>query len=63
VEQFSRALMKRYMHPTLRALKSLPDDIEGDLLMGAANRLFDLDAPNHEASNISQLKGTNEHPS
>ena len=43
VEQFSRALMKRYMHPTLRTLKTLPDDIEGDLLMGAASRLFDLD--------------------
>jgi len=35
------------MHPTLKTLKSLPDDIEGDLLMGAATRLFDLDpSPN-----------------
>lgn len=45
VERFSRALMKRYMHPTLQTLKVLPDDIEGDLLMGAATRLFDLDEP------------------
>ncbi|MBL4774693.1 MAG: glutamyl-tRNA reductase [Mariprofundus sp.] len=64
VEQFSRALMKRYMHPTLRALKSLPDDIEGDLLMGAANRLFDLDVSEpSESSKLSRLKGNNEHPS
>ncbi|RLL51589.1 glutamyl-tRNA reductase [Mariprofundus sp. EBB-1] len=72
VEQFSRALMKRYMHPTLRTLKSLPDDIEGDLLMGAANRLFDLDNPTVESTasndtlisdNIAHIKGNNEHPS
>jgi glutamyl-tRNA reductase len=43
VERFSRALMKRFMHPTLRTLKILPDDIEGDLLMGAARRLFEVD--------------------
>lgn len=43
VERFSRALMKRFMHPTLRTLKTLPDDIEGDLLMGAARRLFEVD--------------------
>ncbi|MDT8376011.1 MAG: glutamyl-tRNA reductase [Mariprofundaceae bacterium] len=43
VERFSRALMKRFMHPTLRTLKTLPDDIEGDLLMGAARRLFEAD--------------------
>ncbi len=42
VDRFSRALMKRYMHPALQTLKSLPDDMEGDLLMGAASRLFDL---------------------
>ncbi|MDQ6997485.1 MAG: glutamyl-tRNA reductase [Mariprofundus sp.] len=72
VEQFSRALMKRYMHPTLRTLKSLPDDIEGDLLMGAANRLFDLDNPSVESTvsnntsisdNIAHIKGHNEHSS
>jgi len=43
VERFSRALMKRFMHPTLRTLKTLPDDIEGDLLMGAARRLFEVE--------------------
>ncbi len=43
VERFSRALMKRFMHPTLRTLKILPDDIEGDLLMGAARRLFEVE--------------------
>jgi len=42
VERFSRALMKRFTHPTLKTLKVLPDDMEGDLLMGAARYLFDL---------------------
>ncbi|MDX8407760.1 MAG: glutamyl-tRNA reductase [Mariprofundaceae bacterium] len=42
VDRFSRSMMKRFMHPALQTLKSLPDDIEGDLLMGAASRLFDL---------------------
>jgi len=45
VERLSRALMKRFLHPTLRTLKTLPDDIEGDLLMGAARRLFDAEQP------------------
>lgn len=43
VERLSRALMKRFMHPTLQALKTLPEDIEGDLFMGAARKLFDLE--------------------
>jgi len=43
VERFSKALSKRFMHPTLRTLKTLPDDIEGDLLMGAARKLFDVE--------------------
>lgn len=43
VERFSKALSKRFMHPTLRTLKTLPDDIEGDLLMGAARKLFDTE--------------------
>ncbi len=43
VERFSKALSKRFMHPTLRTLKTLPDDIEGDLLMGATRKLFDLE--------------------
>jgi len=51
VERFSRALMKRFMHPTLKALKTLPEDIEGDLFMGAARTLFDLD---HEMSKRSR---------
>ncbi len=45
VERFSRAMMKRFLHMPLRTLKTLPDDIEGDLLMGAARRLFDTDQP------------------
>lgn len=44
LDHFSRALMKRLMHPTLTALKRLPEDMEGDLLMGAARILFDLDS-------------------
>lgn len=40
VERLSKAMMKRFLHPTLQTLKTLPDDIEGDLLMGAASRLF-----------------------
>ena len=40
VERLSKALMKRFVHPTMQTLKTLPDDIEGDLLMGAASRLF-----------------------
>ena len=43
IERFSKALTKRFLHPTLRTLKTLPDDIEGDLLMGAARKLFDTE--------------------
>lgn len=43
VERFSKSLMKRFLHPTLRTLKKLPEDIEGDLLMGAAKKLFDVE--------------------
>jgi len=60
VERFSKALMKRYMHPTMQALKSLPDDIEGDLLMGAATRLFDLEST---PSTLTRTKGKNEQSS
>jgi len=64
VERFSKALMKRYMHSTLRTLKTLPDDIEGDLLMGAATRLFDLDTPqNRHLRAVPETKGKNEHTS
>ncbi|MFQ5518400.1 MAG: glutamyl-tRNA reductase [Mariprofundus sp.] len=64
VERFSKALMKRYMHPTMKTLKSLPDDIEGDLLMGAATRLFDLNATaTEQLSVVSSEKGNDEHSS
>jgi len=56
VERFSRALMKRFLHPTLRTLKSLPDDMEGDLLMGATRKLFGL-----EVKAIDTQKDANEH--
>lgn len=64
VERFSKSLMKRYMHPTLSTLKKLPDDIEGDLLMGAASRLFDIDAASSRCPVLQSLqKGNNEHSS
>ncbi len=59
VERLSRALMKRFLHPTLRTLKTLPDDMEGDLLMGAARLLFDLD---HDEKN-SRSKDADEQSS
>jgi len=64
VERFSKSLMKRYMHPTLSTLKKLTDDIEGDLLMGAVTRLFDIDSPSAErVSQTTSHKGNNEQPS
>jgi len=64
VERFSKALMKRYMHPTLSTLKKLPDDLEGDLLMGAASRLFDIDDTSPSpVMLVSSQKGKNEHSS
>jgi len=64
VERFSKAMMKRYMHPTLQALKILPDDIEGDLLMGATTRLFGLDKPQaNQLTVVTGTKGKNEHTS
>ncbi len=61
VERFSRALMRRFMHPTLQALKTLPEDIEGDLFMGAARKLFDLEP--RPASVVSDIpaKEADEH--
>ncbi|MDQ6990781.1 MAG: glutamyl-tRNA reductase [Mariprofundaceae bacterium] len=56
VERFGRSLMKRFLHPTLRTLKSMPDDMEGDLLMGATRKLFDLEI---KAMNVK--KDANEH--
>jgi glutamyl-tRNA reductase len=63
VERFSKALMKRYMHPTLSTLKKLPDDMEGDLLMGAATRLFDIDETPSAGSAASRPKGHHEQSS
>ncbi len=64
VERFSRALMKRFMHPTLSTLKKLPDDIEGDLLMGAATRLFDVDLSGAGTAGTNRpQKGQNEQSS
>lgn len=53
VKRFSRAMMKRFLHMPLRTLKTLPDDIEGDLLMGAARRLFDVEQPSSRQSKES----------
>jgi glutamyl-tRNA reductase len=60
IERFSRVLMKRFLHPTLRTLKTLPDDIEGDLLMGAARRLFNTDT---SSPPDKQAKESDEHSS
>jgi len=45
-------------------LKILPDDIEGDLLMGATTRLFGLDKPQaNQLTVVTGTKGKNEHTS
>ena len=41
--RFGEAAIKKLMHPVLVSLKHLPDDMEGDLLLGAAVRLFGLE--------------------
>ena len=61
VERFSRALMKRFMHPTLQALKTLPEDIEGDLFMGAARKLFDLEPAQRSGGKTSKHRDVDEH--
>jgi len=61
VERLSRALMKRFMHPTLQALKTLPEDIEGDLFMGAARKLFDLEPRQASAQKDIPAKEADEH--
>ncbi|PJA30903.1 MAG: glutamyl-tRNA reductase, partial [Zetaproteobacteria bacterium CG_4_9_14_3_um_filter_53_7] len=45
---------------SLQTLKSLPDDIEGDLLMGAATRLFDLDERPPRLTVVAKSKGNDE---
>ncbi|MDX8382896.1 MAG: glutamyl-tRNA reductase [Ghiorsea sp.] len=62
VERLSRAMMKRFLHPTMQTLKTLPDDIEGDLLMGAASRLFAAQ-PLKDAKAVGQDKDFDEHAS
>ncbi|MDX8413377.1 MAG: glutamyl-tRNA reductase [Mariprofundales bacterium] len=59
VERFSHALTKRLLHPTMSALKHLPEDIEGDMLMGAACTLFgtSYDEP---GKNLRKNKESNE---
>ncbi len=61
IERFSRTLMKRFMHPTLQALKTLPEDIEGDLFMGAARKLFDLEPKQAAPEQKSSAKSADEH--
>ena len=62
VERLSKALMKRFTHPALQTLKTLPDDMEGDLLMGAASRLFAAKLV-HEQRNITTTREPDEHAS
>jgi len=50
VERVSRSMMKRFLHPSLKTLKTLPDDMEGDLLMGAARRLFGIENADERSS-------------
>ncbi|MDX8391013.1 MAG: glutamyl-tRNA reductase [Mariprofundaceae bacterium] len=61
IERLSRALMKRFMHPTLQALKTLPEDIEGDLFMGAARKLFDLEPSQNTPVKSTPAKEADEH--
>ncbi len=58
VDRLSRALMKRFLHPTLQALKSLPENIEGDLLMGAARIFYALDGKKSVVSKESDEHST-----
>jgi len=62
VERLSKALMKRFVHPTMQTLKTLPDDIEGDLLMGAASRLFAAE-PIHDKKKKDKPRESDEHAS
>lgn len=62
VERLSKSLMKRFVHPTMQTLKTLPDDIEGDLLMGAASRLFAA-KPINDPHKIDKDREPDEHAS
>ena len=63
VERFSRSLMKRFLHPSLRSLKTLPEDMEGDLLMGAARKLFDVEIKPAETVSETKTRESDEHTS
>lgn len=63
VDRLSRALMKRFVHPTMQALKTLPDDIEGDLLMGAASRLFAAEPLQSTSKDTDKNRESDEHAS
>ncbi len=63
VERLSKAMMKRFIHPTMQTLKTLPDDIEGDLLMGAASRLFAAQPLKDKKEKMGKDKGSDEHAS
>jgi len=47
VERTMRGVVKKLLHPALAELKHLPEDIEGDLLLGAAARLFGIEEEKH----------------
>jgi len=63
VERLSKALMKRFVHPTMQTLKTLPDDIEGDLLMGAASRLFAAQPLKNMSKEKDKPRESDEHAS
>ncbi len=63
VERLSRAMMKRFIHPTMQTLKTLPDDIEGDLLMGAASRLFAAEPVKAPEKKVDTSRESDEHAS
>ncbi len=63
VERLSRAMMKRFIHPTMQTLKTLPDDIEGDLLMGAASRLFAAEPVKASEKKMDTSRESDEHAS
>ncbi len=41
--RFGEAAMKKLLHPVFVSLKHLPEDMEGDLLLGAAAKLFGME--------------------
>ncbi len=47
--RFGEAAIRKLMHPVFVSLKHLPEDMEGDLLLGAALRLFGLEERTDDA--------------